>query len=201
MEEVKAILKTLSLEQKMEARKKESNDRVAFLQSGRVEDRVLRVCEERCYLSGESKNESEIDSPSNEEETDEMPALTDSDMSEIEESEKERFIPPLTDRENSESESKAEGGRNQKYETFKNRGRNKKILKKRKTRITPEPMSETSDDYPETESDETTEDDYSDEDHVYLISSVANLRRRELMNLKPLRTKSKKTPKVREKPL
>ena len=38
-------------------------------------------------------------------------------------------------------------------------------------------MSETSDDYSETESDETTEDDYSDEDHVYLKSSVANLRR------------------------
>ena len=75
----------------MEARKKESNDRVAFLQSGRVEDRVLRVCEERCYLRSESKNESEIDSASNEEETDEMPALTDSDMSDIEEPEKERL--------------------------------------------------------------------------------------------------------------
>ena len=61
-------------------------------------------------------------------------------------------------------------------------------------------MSETSDDYSETESDETTEDDYSDEDHVYLISSVANLRRREIMNLKPLRTQSKRTPKVRGRP-
>ena len=89
MEEVKAILKTLSLEQKMEARKQESNDRIAFLQSGRVEDRVLRVCEEKCYLRSGSKNESEIDSASNEEETDEMPALTDSDMSDIEEPEKE----------------------------------------------------------------------------------------------------------------
>ena len=83
MGEVKAILNNLSLEQEMEAKRKESNDRVAFLQSGRVEDRVLRVCEERYYLSGESRNESEIDSPSYEEETDEMPALTDRDMSDI----------------------------------------------------------------------------------------------------------------------
>ena len=45
-------------------------------------------------------------------------------------------------------------------------------------------MSESSDDCHETASDVTTEDDYSDDDHVYLISSVANLRRRELMNLK-----------------
>ena len=62
-------------------------------------------------------------------------------------------------------------------------------------------MSESSDYCPETASDVTTEDDYSDDDHVYLISSVANLRRRELMNLKPMRTKSKKTPKIRVKPL
>ena len=58
MEEVKAILKTLSHEQKVEARKKESNDRVAFLQSGRVEDRVMRVCEERCHSRSVSRNES-----------------------------------------------------------------------------------------------------------------------------------------------
>ena len=62
-------------------------------------------------------------------------------------------------------------------------------------------MSDSSDDGHETSSDITTEDDYSDDDHVYLISSVANLRRRELMNLKPMRTKSKKTPKIRVKPL
>ena len=131
-------------------------------------------------------NESEVDSPSNGEETDEMPALTDSDMSEIEEEEEDRPIPPLTDGEISESESEVKGGNNSKHQAFKSRGSNKKILKKRKTRVIPESMSESSDYFPETASDETTEDDYSDEDHVYLISSVANLRRRELMNLKPL---------------
>ena len=41
------------------------------------------MCEEICHLRSESKNESEIDSASNEEETDDMPALTDSDMSDI----------------------------------------------------------------------------------------------------------------------
>ena len=120
----------------------------------------MRVCEERCYLSGESRNESEIDSPSNGEETDEMPALTDSDMSEIEEEE---------DGEISESESEVKGRNNLKHQAFKSRGSNKKILKKRKTRVIPESMSESSDDCPETASDQTTEDDYSDEDHVYLI--------------------------------
>ena len=144
MEEVKAILKNLSKSMT------ESNDRVAFLQSGRVEDRVLRVCEERCYLKSESKNESKIYSASNEKETEEMPALTDSDMSNIEEPEKERPIPPLTEGENSESGNGAEGGGNQNYETFEGKSRNKKVLKKRRTKTAPEPMSETSDDYSET---------------------------------------------------
>ena len=96
-------------------------------------------------------------------------------MSEIEEPEKERPIPPLTEGENSESGRGAESGGNQNYETFESKSRNKKVLKKRRTKTAPEPMSETSEDYSETESDETTEDDYSDEDHSYLISSVANL--------------------------
>ena len=60
-----------------------------------------------------------------------MPALTDSDMSEIEEAEEERPIPPLTDVEIPESESEAEGGKNLKHQAFKSRGSNKKILKKR----------------------------------------------------------------------
>ena len=63
-----------------------------------------------------------------------------------------------------------------------------------------EPMSETSDNSSGTESDVDTENDYSDEDHVYLISLVANLRRREIMNLRPLRTQSKRTPRVRGRP-
>ena len=98
-----------------------------------------------------------------------------------------------------QSEFIREGRRNKKCEPLGESNRNKKVFKKRRPKNAPEPMSETSDNYSGTESDETTEDDYSDEDHVYLISSVANLRRREIMNLKPLRTKSKKTPKVRGK--
>ena len=42
-------------------------------------------------------------------------------------------------------------------------------------------------------------EEFSDEDHAYLITSVANLRRREIMNLQPLRTKSKEVPKLKER--
>ena len=126
MEEVKTVLKNLSLKQQMEAKRKESNDRVAFLQSGRVEDRVLRVCEERYKSSGESRSDSEINSPSNEEETDETLALTNSVTSEIEGAEEERSIPPFTYGESSESESEPESEKNLKYQAFKNRGSNKK---------------------------------------------------------------------------
>ena len=72
----------------MKRKRKEYNDRVAFLQSGRIEDRVMRVCEEKCNSRSVSSKESEIDSASNGEETDDMPALTDSDMSDIGEPEK-----------------------------------------------------------------------------------------------------------------
>ena len=64
MEEVKAILKTLSNEQKKEAREKEYNDRVAFLQSGRIEDRVMRVYEEKRDSRSMFCKESEINSAS-----------------------------------------------------------------------------------------------------------------------------------------
>ena len=117
-----------------------------------------------------------------------MPALTDSDMSDIGEPEKDRAIPPLTEGESSESERGAEGGRNQNCEPLGEANRNKKVFKKKKPKNAPKPMSETSDNSSGTESDEDTENDYSDEDHVYLISWVANLRRREIMNLRPLRT-------------
>ena len=40
----------------------------------------------------------------------------------------------------------------------------------------------------------TDNEDYSDDDHILLVTSVANLRRRENMRLKPLRTRSKKAP-------
>ena len=44
----------------------------------------------------------------------------------------------------------------------------------------------------------TDNEDYSDDDHILLVTSVANLRRRENMKLKPLRTKSKKAPIFKE---
>ena len=44
----------------------------------------------------------------------------------------------------------------------------------------------------------TDEEDYSDENHVLLVTSIANLRRRENMRLKPLRTKSKEAPTIKE---
>ena len=44
----------------------------------------------------------------------------------------------------------------------------------------------------------TDNEDYSDEDHILLVTSIANLRRRENMKLKPLRTKSKKASTIKE---
>ena len=45
----------------------------------------------------------------------------------------------------------------------------------------------------------TDEEDYSDEEHVLLVTSIANLRWRESMKLKPLRVRSKEAPIIKEK--
>ena len=108
MEEVKALLKTLSNEQKEEVGRKESNDRVTFFPSGRIEDRIMMVCEKRGSSESMPCEESELDSTSDEEGAEEMPPLTDSEMSDIEEEEGDRAVPPLTDGENSESEKEVE---------------------------------------------------------------------------------------------
>ena len=59
-------------------------------------------------------------------------------------------------------------------------------------------MSESSDGLSDSDTgnDEDSEEDFIDEDHLFLVSSVANLCRREIMQLKPLRTKNKKTPRM-----
>ena len=44
----------------------------------------------------------------------------------------------------------------------------------------------------------TEGEEFSDDDHTYLITSIANLRRRESMSLQPLRVKSKEAPIIRE---
>ena len=64
--------------------------------------------------------------------------------------------------------------------------------------IPPESMSESSDGLSDSDTgnDEDSEEDFIDEDHLFLVSSVANLCRREIMQLKPLRTKNKKTPRM-----
>ena len=45
----------------------------------------------------------------------------------------------------------------------------------------------------------TEEEEFSDNEHVFLVTSIANLRRRESMSLQPLRVKSKEAPIIREK--
>ena len=105
MEQVKTILKSLSLKQQKEPELGEPNDRIAFLQSGRVNDKILKIHEEGGSVNGDSKVESEVNSPSNGEDTDEMPALTDSDVSDIEGNDEFPPMPPLTNREPSDSES------------------------------------------------------------------------------------------------
>ena len=83
MEQVKTILKSLSLKQQKEPESGEPNDRIAFLQSVKIGDRILRIHEEGGNVNRDSEVESEVNSPSNGEDTDEMPALTDSDESDI----------------------------------------------------------------------------------------------------------------------
>ena len=95
--------------------------------------------------------ESELDSTSDGEGAEDMPPLTDSEMSDIGEEEGDRAVPPLTDGENSESEKEvddlsreergAEGGRNLNLEPSREVNRNKKVLKKWKSKNVPEPMS------------------------------------------------------------
>ena len=46
--------------------------------------------------------------------------------------------------------------------------------------------------------DDEDSEDFSIEDHAFLVSSVANLCRREIMQYKPLETKSEKTPRIKE---
>ena len=70
MEQVKTILKTLSLKQQKEPERGELNDRIAFLQSGKVNEKILRIREERGSGNGDSNIESEDNSPSNGEDTD-----------------------------------------------------------------------------------------------------------------------------------
>ena len=43
-----------------------------------------------------------------------------------------------------------------------------------------------------------TDNEYSDDDHILLVTSVANLRRCENMRLRPLRTRSKKAPIIKD---
>ena len=45
----------------------------------------------------------------------------------------------------------------------------------------------------------TEGEEFSNDEHAILITSFANLRRREIMNLQPLRTKSKEAPRMKER--
>ena len=82
----------------------------------------------------------------------EMPPLTDSEISDIEEEEMDRPVPPLTDGEDSETEGEEKDPNKRKGKNANEKNRNlepsgkankaNKFLKKRRSKITPEPMSE-----------------------------------------------------------
>ena len=110
-------------------------------------------------------------------------------------------MPPLTNSEPSDSENEVGKEDVLKHPGPEYRKPKRKVLKKRKSKEGSDLVLDSSDDSQGTSSDIATEDDYSDDDHVFLVSSVANLRRRELMNLAPMKTKSKKTHKPRVTPL
>ena len=64
-EEVETALKSLSLKQPKTPGLGNSNDRVAFIQSGRVCDKVIKLCKEGGNMNNDSKVESEFNSTSN----------------------------------------------------------------------------------------------------------------------------------------
>ena len=106
-----------------------------------------------------------------------MPPLTESDSSDVERNDEFPPMPPLTNSEPSDSESEVEEKDVPKHQGLKSKKAKRKVLKKRKPKEGPGLVNDSSEDSQGTSSDITTEDDYSDDDHVYLISSVANLRR------------------------
>ena len=130
------------------------------------------VCEKKASTESMHCEESELDSTSDEEGAEEMPPLTDSEMSDIEEEEGDRAVPPLTYGEDSEIDEEVEdlnkkegeiaSEKNLNLEPSKKINKTKKFLKKRRSRNVPEPMSETSDDSSGSESNENSEEDYSD---------------------------------------
>ena len=133
-------------------------------------------------MNDDSRVESEVNSPSNGEDSDEMPPLTESDSSQVESNDEFPPIPPLTNSEPSDSENETEEKSMSKHQNHKFKGAKRKVCKKRKPKVDPGLVNDSSEDSQGTSSDITTEDDYSDDEHVFLVSSVANLRRRELMN-------------------
>ena len=123
-------------------------------------------------------------------------------------------MPPLTDSEESKTDEESEDSNREEEPTINEKCLNnespqkfnkaKSIHKRKKSNprnIPPESMSESSDGLSDSDTgnDEDPEEDFSDEDHAFLISSVA--KPREIMQLKPLQTKSKKTHKMKGRTL
>ena len=185
---IKNALKELNSEQKHTNTR---DDRAAFAQVGRVEH-VRLLYETRCFESM-SDNEGLSDKSGSAESEHEFVTATESER------EESKSI-----KESTESDSRQQTTSNSEEESTKEEKEKKvstKKVKSRKKRAQRELDWSSSSEESSTESvnlSYTDNEEYSDDDHILLVTSVANLRRRENMKLKPLRTRSKKSPTFKE---
>ena len=96
-------------------------------------DKILRLREDEGNVNDDSRVESEVNSPSNGEDSDEMPPLTESDSSEVESNDEFPPMPPLTNSEPSDSEKEAEDKGVSKYQDHKLKREKRKVMQEKKT--------------------------------------------------------------------
>ena len=191
MEEVRTALKELVSEQK---KNNNQDDRAAFMQVGRF-DYVRLLQEIRCY---EKTSDSETFSDKSRDTESEAEFVTATGSEREEENGVKRSVESKQSEETTSSsgEEDIEIEKRKRTAIRKRKNRKKRILKEKEEL---DHLSSTNESSTESMNLNSTDDeDYSDEDHVLLVTSIANLRRRENMKLKPLRTKSKKAPTFKE---
>merc|ERR1712208_100230 len=167
------------------------DDRAAFVQVGRVEY-VRLLHETRCYESM-SENESLSDKSGSAESEHEFITATESEREETQSVEGSTESDPgeQTTSNSEEENTKEERGKKVSTKKFK--------IRKKKTQRELDWSSNSKESSTESvDLSYTDNEDYSDDDHILLVTSVANLRRRENMKLKPLRTRSKRAPNFKD---
>ena len=183
MEEVKTALKELDAEQK---KNNNQDDRAAFMQVGRFDN--IRFLQEVLCHEKSSDSETLSDKSRDTESEVEFVTATGSDMEEGHSEKRPVESKQSKETTSSSGEEDIEIEKRKRTAIRKRKNRKKRILKEK------EELDHLSSTNESSNENSTDDEDYSDEDHVLLVTSIANLRRRENMKLKPLGTKSKKAP-------